>query len=235
MAMSDEAAVAMGRDDNTTTVAILLYDMINTTEVVGVYETLSLVPGVTVRTVAEEPRHVRCDSGMLSIVADHPLGEVPHPEILFVPGGRIDGMVGNERVLAWLRIAHETTRFTAAMCLGGMLLGAAGLLDGVRVATLEGVEVPAFGSVRVPGRLVADGKVITGTNAATSIDLGLYLAARLAGEDVARAVQIGMEYDLDAWGPPYEPRPVEGKEPENMRKFMEIMQVNPRMNAMPRL
>jgi putative intracellular protease/amidase len=217
------------------TAAILLYEGMPAIEVVGPYEALSLVPGVTVQTVAEQAGPQRCDSGMMSIVADYTLDDLPRPDILVIPGGNINHLITNERLLAWLRAVHATTRYTTAMCVGSALLGAAGLLWGVRVATLPGVDLPTFGAIRTPGRLVADGKIITGMNAATSIDLGIYLAALLAGPDTARAIQIGLEYDLESWHPPYTPRPAPDASLDNFDDFMEVMRVNARWSSMPQL
>lgn len=214
------------------TAAIFLYEGMPAIEAVAPYEALSLVPNVTVKTVAETAGPKRCDSGMLTMIADYSLDEVPHPDIFVIPGGNIQGLIRNDRVLSWIRTAHETSRYSAAMCVGSLLLGAAGLLQGVHVATLQGIELPSFGEIRVAGSIVADGKIITGTNAAVGLDLGIYLAAKIAGDKIARAVQIGLEYDLDSWKPPYAPRLVEPVKPEEFQTFMEIMQVNPRMKAL---
>ncbi|SRR5579883_1441517 len=212
--------------------AIFLYEGMPAIEAVAPYEALSLVPNVVVKTVAETAGPKRCDSGMMTIVADYALDEVHHPDIFVIPGGNIQGLIHNDHVLSWIRTAHETSLYSAAMCVGSLLLGAAGLLQGVHVATLQGIELPSFGEIRVPGSIVADGKIVTGTNAAVGLDLGIYLAVKIAGDQIARAVQIGLEYDLDNWKPPYAPRLVEDVKPEEFQTFMEIMRVNPRMAAL---
>jgi transcriptional regulator GlxA family with amidase domain len=83
------------------------------------------------------------------------------------------------------------------VCTGALLLGAAGALDGRRATThWSCVQLLAdYGATPVGDeRVVEDGKVITAAGVSAGIDMGLLLASRLAGEDVARAAQLLMEY-----------------------------------------
>jgi transcriptional regulator GlxA family with amidase domain len=100
-------------------------------------------------------------------------------------------------MLSWLRSAHEGSRFTTSVCTGSLVLGAAGILDGLRAtshwAYLEYLK--SFGATPVAERVVEDGKVITAAGVSSGIDMALHLAARLAGEEVAKTIQLGIEYD----------------------------------------
>ena len=49
--------------------------------------------------------------------------------------------------------------------------------------------------------MVEDGKVITAAGVSAGIDMALTLASRLAGDQVAQAIQLGIEYDPD---PPFD-------------------------------
>ena len=100
--------------------------------------------------------------------------------------------------MTWLRAAHETSQWTCSVCTGSLILAAAGLLDGKRATSnwqaLE--ELDRFDGVEVvPERVVFDGKLATAAGVTAGIDMALALAAKIAGEQVAQAIQLGIEYD----------------------------------------
>jgi transcriptional regulator GlxA family with amidase domain len=184
-------------------VAIPLYDRFTALDAVGPYEVLSRVPGATVRFVAVEPGPIRTEMTSLAITADHALDEFPAPEVIVVPGGfgtrdLLDGCP----LVEWLRAAHETSQWTTSVCTGALLLGAAGVLDGLEATThwLELETLERFGARPVQRRVVEQGKVVTAAGVSAGIDMALTLAARLAGDEVAQAIQLGIEYDPE---PPF--------------------------------
>jgi len=135
---------------------------------------------------------------MLALVADRALDELPDPEVLVVPGGYgTRALMEDETMLSWLRRAHEGSQWTTSVCTGSLLLAAAGILDGLEATThwlaLDLLE--RYGATPVTRRVVQQGKVITAAGVSSGIDMALTLAARLAGEDIARAIQLGIEYD----------------------------------------
>lgn len=192
---------------STGAVAVYLADGFNATEVVGVVEVLGLVPGLQVVTVADRPGPVSSDGRTVTMTAEAGIDDVETAEVLFVPGCRFVPLLEDERLLGWIRGIDAGSRFTAAMCVGRALLGAAGLLRGRRVA-FQPVPLPDDGTVPVEHRLVVDGKYVTGANAVSSFDLGRYLAAQYLSAEEARAVQFLVEYDVDSWGPPFPERPL---------------------------
>ncbi len=101
------------------------------------------------------------------------------------------------RVAGWLRRIDGTTRVTASVCTGALLLGAAGLLEGRRANTHWAVRprLAEFGAIPVADRVVRDGKYATAAGVSAGIDLALTLAIELAGRDVAAAIQLATEYD----------------------------------------
>ena len=116
-------------------IAILLFDGVVALDAIGPYDVLKLMPGADVRLVAASAGEVATD-GPLKLVADDALDDVPRPDVVVVPGGPARSRASrDERLLAWLRDAHEHTRYTASVCWGSELLGAAGLLDGVRATS----------------------------------------------------------------------------------------------------
>ena len=117
-------------------IAILLYDRFTALDAIGPYEVLSRLPGAELAFVAGEPGEVRTDNGMLTVVAERSLADMPRPDILLVPGGpgEVSARAGTG-VLDWLRTAHETTTWTTSVCTGSLILGAAGLLEGTRATS----------------------------------------------------------------------------------------------------
>jgi transcriptional regulator GlxA family with amidase domain len=179
-------------------IAIPLYDRFTALDAVGPYEVLSRLPGAQVHWLAGAPGHVRTDNDMLGLVADAAYEEVPDPEIVLVPGGLgTRALLDDERLLGWIRRAHETSEWTTSVCTGSLLLGAAGVLDGLDATThwteLETLE--RFGARPSDQRVVEQGKVITAAGVSSGIDMGLVLATRLAGPEVAQMIQLGIEYD----------------------------------------
>jgi putative intracellular protease/amidase len=196
-------------------IAILIFDRLTALDAVGPYEVLSRLPGAEVRFVAEEPGPKRTETDMLSLVADHALADVSEPEILVVPGGfGTRPLIGHEPVMDWIRSAHERSTWTTSVCTGSLLLGAAGVLDGLKATShwLELERLREFGAEPTGERVVEQGKVITAAGVSSGIDMALRLAAHVAGEDVAQAIQLGIEYDpqppFDAGSPQKAPRHV---------------------------
>lgn len=188
--------------------AILLYDGFTALDAIGPYEVLSRLPGARATFVAAQRGPIRTDNDMLSIVADRSLAEVPAPEIVLVPGG--PGEVAARAsgpALDWLRSAHQTSTWTTSVCTGSLILAAAGLLDGKHATThwLAMEKLGELGAQASSERVVFDGKIVTGAGVSAGIDMALTLAAQIAGEQVAQAIQLGIEYDpqppVDAGSP----------------------------------
>jgi putative intracellular protease/amidase len=185
-------------------VAILIFDRLTALDAVGPYEVLSRLPGADLRFVAKEPGAKRTDTDALALTADLGLAELPDPEIVLVPGGEGNrALLSDDDVLDWLRSAHEASDWTTSVCTGSLVLGAAGLLEGKRATShwvyRDGLR--EYGAEPVDARVVEDGKVVTAAGVSSGIDMALTLAARVAGDDVAKAIQLGIEYDPE---PPFD-------------------------------
>ncbi|MBV9802153.1 MAG: DJ-1/PfpI family protein [Solirubrobacterales bacterium] len=180
-------------------IAIPIFDGITALDAIGPYEVLSRVPGARVHFLGlYEPGPKRTDNGMLALTADGALGDVPHPEVIVFPGGHgTRALMRDETVLAWVRAAHETSQWTTSVCTGALVLGAAGILNGLKATThwLLLDKLSELGATPVSRRVVEQGKVITAAGVSSGIDMALTLAAHLAGADVAQAIQLGIEYD----------------------------------------
>jgi transcriptional regulator GlxA family with amidase domain len=185
---------------------------------------LSRLPGASVTFVAAEPGPVRTDNGMLTLLAERSIEDVSDPEIVLVPGGpgEVAARAGGG-VLEWLRTAHETTTWTTSVCTGSLILAAAGLLEGRRATShwLALEELGRLGAVAVSERVAFDGKIVTAAGVSAGIDMALALAARVAGEDVAQAIQLGIEYDpqppFDSGSPEKAPAAIVARLRDNSR------------------
>jgi transcriptional regulator GlxA family with amidase domain len=184
-------------------IAILLHDRFTALDAVGPYEILSRIPGAEVIFTAVRPGPVRTDMTSLALTADAALGEVTAPDIVLIPGGPgTADFIADEPTLDWIRGVDATTTWTTSVCSGSLLLAAAGLLTGRR-ATSHWIcldHLPAFGAVPATDRVVIDGKYATAAGVSAGIDLALDLTGRIAGDEIAEAIQLVVEYDPQ---PPY--------------------------------
>jgi transcriptional regulator GlxA family with amidase domain len=180
-------------------IAIVLYPGFTALDFIGPYEVLRNLPDAEVRFVWHEPGPIVADSGVLVVGATHSFDETPSPDLLLVPGGMTTfEHARDEKLLAWVRQAHQGAAWTASVCSGSVILAAAGLLEGKR-ATSHWMALPtlkAFGVTTVGDeRIVREGDIVTCAGVSSGIDLGLWLAGEIAGEGKAKAIQLAIEYD----------------------------------------
>lgn len=184
-------------------IAIVLFPKVTVLDAIGPYQVLNQLPGAEVVFVAEQAGPVRDESGFLGLVADAALAEVPDPDVVLVPGGPgADALTDGGPVTGWLRAVDGSTTWTTSVCTGSLVLAAAGLLTGRRATShwLAMEQLARSGAVPVSERVVFDGKYVTAAGVSAGIDMGLTLAGRLAGDEVAQATQLMLEYDPQ---PPY--------------------------------
>jgi transcriptional regulator GlxA family with amidase domain len=196
-------------------VAYLLYDRFTALDITGPHDVLNSVPGNESIFVAEKAGAVRNESDTLSLVADASLDEVRSPDILVVPGGfGTRALLEHEPLLDWIREVHEHTTWTTSVCTGSLLLAAAGLLDGAPATThwLARDLLAELGAKPITERVVEHDKILTAAGVSAGIDMALGLVQRINGDEVAQAVQLGIEYDpqppLDAGSPEKAPQPI---------------------------
>ncbi len=207
-------------------IAIPLYDGFTALDAVGPYDVLSRIPGATVTFVAVEPGPLRTETAMLALVADRRLEDLPEPEVVVVPGGLgTRALLGDERLIGWIRHAHERSRYTTSVCTGALLLGAAGVLDGIEATThwLELETLERFGARPISRRVVEQGKVITAAGVSSGIDMALALTSRLAGDQVAEAIQLAIEYDPE---PPFDSGSTAKARPETIDLVRKVVKAD---------
>jgi transcriptional regulator GlxA family with amidase domain len=196
-------------------IVILLFDEITALDAVGPYEVLSRIPGATVSWVASVPGPKKAKGG-LSLVADRRLDEVIDPQIVLVPGGSgVNDVMKDPAVIQWVRSVHRTSLFTTAVCTGALILGAAGLLNGLKATTHWNYRerLTEFGAVAVSERVVRQGKIVTAAGVSAGIDMALRLVQWIAGDKAAQAIQLGIEYDP---APPFDAGSPQKAPPEIM-------------------
>jgi putative intracellular protease/amidase len=197
-------------------IAIPLFDRFTGLDAVGPYEVLSRLPEARVHFLAiDQPGPQRTETEMLTLLAERPLSDLPHPDVIVFPGGfGTRPLMEDERVLDWVRVAHEGSQWTTSVCTGSLVLAAAGILEGLEATThwLELDTLARFGARPTGRRVVEQGKVITAAGVSSGIDMALLLAARIAGDEYAQAIQLGIEYDpqppFDAGSPDKAPEQI---------------------------
>ena len=188
-------------------IAIPIYDDVTALDAIGPYEALSRIPGVDLRIVGAQKGPVRCDTDVMSLVAECSVEDVPEPDVIVVPGGPGSRNEKGEALVEWIRSTHEKTKWTTSVCTGSLLLGKAGVLQGL-TATSHWIyldELREYGATPTTQRVVEEGKVITAAGVSSGIDMALRLIQLEAGDQLAQAIQLSIEYDpeppLDAGSP----------------------------------
>ena len=209
-------------------IAILLYDGMTALDAMGPYEVLAAMPGAEINFVAKKAGIITTDNGIPLLNAEKTLADVPAPDMFLIPGGPdVSHVAADEEVLAWIRKAHETTKWSTSVCTGALILGAAGVLEGLEATThwMMHDQLRELGATPTLQRVIQQGKVFTAAGVSSGIDMALTLAAVEYGDDVAQEIQLIIEYDPE---PPFNAgSPL--KAPESVvnslkAKFAELMQ-----------
>ena len=181
-------------------IAIPLFPRFTALDAIGPYEVLQRIPTFDITFVGHAKGEVRSDNGMLGVVLDGTFEDLPDPDVIVFPGGvGTRPLQTDARVLDWVRGAHATTTFTTSVCTGALVLGAAGLLDGLTATTHWAgyAELAAWGATPIPERVVEhlDRRIITAAGVSAGIDMALRLTELLADRTAAQAAQLMIEYD----------------------------------------
>ena len=204
-------------------IVIPIFDRLTALDAVGPYETLQRLPGATVTFIGGRTGEYRTENGFLGITSDATYADKPNPHVIVVPGGigSREAMADPE-LLEWLQSAHKTTKFTTSVCTGSIVLGAAGLLNGLSATThwsaydiLEKTGATPTGT-RVVEHL--DERIITAAGVSSGIDMALRLSELLVDDVAAKAMQLMIEYDPQ---PPFDSGSVDKSNDEVMTRLIE--------------
>lgn len=178
-------------------IGFLLFPNVTQLDLTGPAQVLSRVPGAQVHLAWKTRDPVPTDVGF-AICPTTTLDDCPPLDVLCVPGGAgIEALFEDAVVLDFLRRQGAQARWVTSVCNGSLVVGAAGLLDGYRSAChwTWRAFLPRFGAMPVEERIVRDRNRISGGGVTAGIDFALALAAELAGDEVARRIQLTLEYD----------------------------------------
>jgi transcriptional regulator GlxA family with amidase domain len=186
-------------------IAIGLYPGFTALDAIGPYQVLTQLPDAEVVICAARKGDLADDNGLLHFDITHTFDDIATPDVLLVPGGFITRKLARDRdpIVDWVASAHEHTTYTTSVCTGALLLGAAGLLDGLDATThwFAYKELERYGAKATERRVVRQGKIWTAAGVSAGIDLALTLVGEMYGQQVAEAIQLGIEYDPQ---PPYD-------------------------------
>ena len=199
-------------------IGILIYPNVTQLDATGPAQVLARVPGATLHMIWKTRDPIPTDAGF-SIVPNTTFADCPKLDVICVPGGGGQvALMTDPETLDFLRKQAATARYVTSVCTGSLVLGAAGLLKGYRSACHWAWRdmLTDFGAIPVAERVVRDRNRISGGGVTAGIDFGLTVAAELAGEEVAKSIQLVLEYDPQ---PPFDSGSPEKAGPERVKRI----------------
>jgi transcriptional regulator GlxA family with amidase domain len=190
-------------------VAILIFDDVEVLDFCGPFEVFSVtgrqadVRPFNVYTVAGSAGPVLARNG-LSVNPAYTLADCPEPDILLVPGGYgTRRAMQDEALMAWIGEQAGRVELLLSVCTGSLLLGKAGLLDGLRATTHHSVldlleEVAPEAVICPTERFIDNGRIVVSAGISAGIDMAFHVVSRLLGVEQAFETARYMEYD---WTP----------------------------------
>lgn len=181
-------------------VVIPLFPMFTALDGIGPYEVLQRIPSIDITFIGHQRGEVRSENGFLGVTVDATFDDFPRPDVIVFPGGvGTRPLVNDAAVVDWVRQAHTTTSLTTSVCTGALVLGAAGLLNGLTATTHWAcyAELAASGAIPTAQRVVEhlDQRIITAAGVSSGIDMALRLVELLVDRTAAEAAQLMVEYD----------------------------------------
>jgi cyclohexyl-isocyanide hydratase len=184
-------------------VGFVIFPHLTQLDFTGPQQVLARLPDSAMHIVAKSAAPVPSDSG-LGLVPTHTFENCPRLDLICVPGGNagVVKAIADRETIEFVRWQSGSAKYVTSVCTGAFILGVAGLLRGRRATTHWAFAelLPLVGATHEKARVVKDGNVITAGGVTSGIDFGLRVVAEIAGESVAQAVQLGLEYDPE---PPF--------------------------------
>lgn len=175
----------------------VLFPNVTQLDFTGPLQVLSRLPGAKIHIAAKTMAPVSTDA-VLTLNPSCAFRDCPPTDVLVIPGGfGVDEAMNDPELMAFVRREGSRATYVTSVCTGAFILGAAGLLKGKRATTHWAYheELNRVGAITTSARVVRDGNIFTGGGVTAGLDFAFTLAAEIAGEDVARAIQLGLEYD----------------------------------------
>ncbi len=204
-------------------IGLLAFPKLTQLDLTGPFEVFARIPDAKVHLVWRDTRPITSDAGLV-LIPSMSFAECPLLDVICVPGGagQFD-FLHDDGVLSFVRDQGLQAKFVTSVCTGSIVLGAAGLLSGYKATShwLFEDQLAHFGATPVRERIVHDRNRITGGGITAGIDFGLYVAAQLAGEDVAKSIQLMIEYNP---APPYSSGSPETADPVLVSRIRQSME-----------
>jgi cyclohexyl-isocyanide hydratase len=178
-------------------IVFVLFDNVTQLDFTGPLQFLSRLPGAVVHVVSKDSAAVTTDCGF-SILPSAGFADCPQADILCVPGGHgVRDAIADTAIVDFVRQQAKGADYITSVCTGAFILGAAGLLHNKKATCHWAYTqlLPLFGATHAPARVVRDGNLITAGGVTSGIDFALELIAAISGENVARTIQLALEYD----------------------------------------
>jgi cyclohexyl-isocyanide hydratase len=179
-------------------IGFVIFPNLTQLDFTGPLQVLARLPESTVHVVAKSLEPVPTDCG-ISLVPTHTFADCPPLDLICVPGGGIGVIAAgkDQETIDFVRSQARQAKYVTSVCTGAFILGLAGLLRGRRATTHWAFAdlLPLVGATHEKARVVKDGNIITAGGVTSGIDFGLSVIAEIAGEEAAKTIQLGIEYD----------------------------------------
>ena len=187
------------------TVCIVLFDDVEVLDFAGPFEVFGVTGGredgspFHVFTVAPTSALVTARNG-LRVAPQFSFANCPWADILVVPGGfGARREMQNGEMISWIQRMAGRAEVVLSVCTGALLLGTAGLLNGMSATTHHRAlallrETAPCAMVRDDTRICDNGKIVTSAGISAGIDASLHIVARLLGDPQALETAAYMEY-----------------------------------------
>ena len=193
-------------------IGALIFPRMDQIDFTGPYAVLSRVPDSTIQVMSGDGAPVRDHKGLI-LTPDTKLADASSFDVLLIPGGPgQEALMDDERVLSLIRAHAESAGVLFSVCTGALVCGAAGVLRGRRATTHWAAFdlLRYFGAKPMDARVVVDGNIVSAAGITAGIDGALQLSALVRSEQVAKEIQLDIQYapepPFDSGSPERAPR-----------------------------
>lgn len=175
----------------------VIFNNITQLDFTGPLQVLHRLPDSQVHIIAATLDPVMSDCG-LALIPTTTFADCPQLDLICVPGGfGVEAVMADPVAIDFIRTQAASARYVTSVCTGAFVLGTAGLLQGKKATTHWAYHqmLTQVGAIPTVGRVVRDGHIFTGGGVTAGIDFALTIVAEIAGDNVAQAIQLGIEYD----------------------------------------
>lgn len=177
-------------------IGAIIFPNMDQCDFTGPFEVLSRLSDSTFHVAWKRKEPIRDYHGLI-LTPETDFAECPKLDLLVVPGGHgQEALMDDEEVLSFVRAQSRSAKFVFSVCTGALICGAAGLLQGVKATTHWSAFhlLQYYGAIPTKARVVVDGKMVTAAGVTAGFDGALIIASLLRGEDIARQIQLAIQY-----------------------------------------